>query len=983
VKVLAYVIRTKRIRKTALVLVSSTLMFSLSLIGLSSASASSNQYSGSQESAVGLDGSGQGVLKDVSCPLTTLCVAVGTDSSGEGVTTTGTDTSGTWGWSTESPVAGDGAGGGSLSAVSCPSPTQCVAVGNDSADEGVTTTGTDTSGTWSWSTESAVANDGTGQGPLNSVSCPSPTLCVAVGEDFHAQGFTTIGTDASGTWSWTAESQVANDEAEGSLTVGNLESVNCPLTTLCVAVGFDLQLTGSHGVTTTGTDVSGTWSWSTESPVANDATGDGLLWGVSCPLTTQCVAVGNDGNAGITTTGTDTSGTWSWSTESPVASDATGFLGFIGVSCPSTTLCAAVGGDSAGEGVTTTGTDVSGTWSWSTESPVANDASGGGSLSAVSCPLTTLCVAVGNDGNAGITTTGTDVSGTWSWSTESPVANDASGGGSLSAVSCPLTTLCVAVGKDAASQGVTTIGTDVSGTWGWSTESPVASDGAGRGSLSAVSCPLMTLCVAVGDDSAGEGVTTIGTDTSGTWSWSTESAVANDGTAGGSLSAVSCPSPTLCVAVGTDSSGEGVTTTGTDTSGTWSWSTESLVANDGTGFGALSAVSCPLTTQCVAVGTDGSGEGVTTIGTDTSGTWSWSAESAVANDGTGSGLLWGVSCPSTTLCVAVGEDEANEGVTTTGTDVSGTWSWSTETAVADDASGGGSLSAVSCPLTTLCVAVGEDEASEGVTTTGTDASGTWSWSTETAVANDGTAGGDLNGVSCATNDPCIAVGMDGVSQGVFSVLSIGNVGGGTTTTTTGGSTTTTTTSSTTTTTSSTTTTTSPGGSTTTTTTTVPSTSSTTTTSSPPPPAPPPPSSSTTTVPATTTTTSVPPTSTTTTTLPHKRHKAKAPGLLGLHVYFANNSSVLTTHYRALLTELAKEIIADHTTRITITGYASDTGPNPHNQVLSELRAQVVRTFLKSILSAKGYTSISFSASGGGVLTQYSNLDLDRVVIITG
>jgi outer membrane protein OmpA-like peptidoglycan-associated protein len=101
------------------------------------------------------------------------------------------------------------------------------------------------------------------------------------------------------------------------------------------------------------------------------------------------------------------------------------------------------------------------------------------------------------------------------------------------------------------------------------------------------------------------------------------------------------------------------------------------------------------------------------------------------------------------------------------------------------------------------------------------------------------------------------------------------------------------------------------------------------------------------------------------------------------VYFANNSSVLTTHYRALLTELAKEIIADHTTRITITGYASDTGPNPHNQVLSELRAQVVRTFLKSILSAKGYTSISFSASGGGVLTQYSNLDLDRVVIITG
>jgi outer membrane protein OmpA-like peptidoglycan-associated protein len=118
-------------------------------------------------------------------------------------------------------------------------------------------------------------------------------------------------------------------------------------------------------------------------------------------------------------------------------------------------------------------------------------------------------------------------------------------------------------------------------------------------------------------------------------------------------------------------------------------------------------------------------------------------------------------------------------------------------------------------------------------------------------------------------------------------------------------------------------------------------------------------------------------------LPHKRHKAKAPGLLGLHVYFANNSSVLTTAYRALLSELANEIRADHTTQITITGYASDTGPNAHNQVLSELRAQVVRNFLRSILNAKGYTNVSFSTSGGGVLTRYSNLDLDRVVIITG
>jgi hypothetical protein len=63
----------------------------------------------------------------------------------------------------------------------------------------------------------------------------------------------------------------------------------------------------------------------------------------------------------------------------------------------------------------------------------------------------------------------------------------------------------------------------------------------------------------------------------------------------------------------------------------------------------------------------------------------------------GSHELTGISCHSTTLCVAV--DNAGDVVTTTGLG-GGTSSWSIR-----DVDGSRGLNAVSCPSTTLCVAV--------------------------------------------------------------------------------------------------------------------------------------------------------------------------------------------------------------------------------------------------------------------------------------
>ncbi|MGA2874411.1 MAG: OmpA family protein [Nitrososphaerales archaeon] len=110
---------------------------------------------------------------------------------------------------------------------------------------------------------------------------------------------------------------------------------------------------------------------------------------------------------------------------------------------------------------------------------------------------------------------------------------------------------------------------------------------------------------------------------------------------------------------------------------------------------------------------------------------------------------------------------------------------------------------------------------------------------------------------------------------------------------------------------------------------------------------------------------------------------KTPHLLGLRVYFANWSAVLTPKYKKLLNQLAAEVIADHTTHLTVIGYCSVVGTPGINGPLSVLRAQTVKAYLLSYLAAHGYTSITFTIAGDGVLKQFANYALDRVVIITG
>jgi len=511
-------------------------------------------------------------LESISCPSATFCVAV--DQAGEYLTYT----SGTW----SAPTAVPGAV--VLSAVSCTSSTFCAAVG---VGDGFTFDGS------TWTHYSAI--DTFTLHSLNSISCVSPTFCVAVGYKGAETAF-------NGS-AWSATQNIDGGAA------ATVTDVSCASTSFCVATAsdgtnnpivyngttWDNSQTVSGGVgfnavsctspsfcMVGGTNVS-TYNGSTWSNASAIPDGGTTVHRLSCLSAAFCEAIQLGGRA-FTYTGTWTNAT---------VIDMTN--GIFAVSCASSSLCVAVGGNGggaiAGDGVALVYDGTS--WSKPMIAEMSADY-----LNSVSCaPGTTFCMA-------------TDAGGNWltynagAWSSASPIGLLLT---QVASISCTSTTFCIAVGNGFAG--------GAAATWngsGWSTYQ----FGTPAPAMVSVSCATSTFCVAV--DDAGNTSTYNGT------TWSAETSIDNPVNP---LVGVSCaPNTTTCVAV--DSGGNAVTLN----NGTWSAPTQAPPT------GSLVAISCPSATYCVADGSNGMNYFDGT---------SWSSTTG------GSRPDEWLSCPSTTFCVGV------------------------------------------------------------------------------------------------------------------------------------------------------------------------------------------------------------------------------------------------------------------------------------------------------------------------------------------
>jgi hypothetical protein len=291
---------------------------------------------------------------------------------------------------------------------------------------------------------------------------------------------------------------------------------------------------------------------------------------------------------------------------------------------------------------------------------------------------------------------------------------------------------------------------------------PTPNPSGSKGSfLKGVSCPTATACTAVGYYQSSSGPALMLTERWNGTRWTIAKTPNPPGGVSSVLEGVSCTSATACMAVGYFHYPVGGTVPLADRWDGTKWTAAPAQIPAGAEFAFFNGVSCTSATNCTAVGTyfsAGSGGSIAhTLAEGWNGA-SWTIQSTTDPSGSSGAGLSGVSCPSLTTCVAVG-DWSNGGNTY---NLAERWTgsgWFFELPT-DRSSSFNALSGVSCASATACMAVGyySDPVTGFPKTVGELSSGTASW-TQQPAPSPGQTHSYLFGVSCAAAQAsCTAVG---------------------------------------------------------------------------------------------------------------------------------------------------------------------------------------------------------------------------------
>jgi hypothetical protein len=313
-----------------------------------------------------------GQLNGVSCPSATDCFAVGEASKGTLVER--------WNGRSWRPLSDPTPGGAVLLGVSCATSTFCMAVGrleSGSSGEVWRMLAQRWDGTrWTIVPLGNAGSDGQ-FGSLASVSCTSVARCFAVGYG-GVLGFPND-LALSERWDgrrWSFRSSDRSLTGQGAA----LEGVACASNSDCLAVGTAFALPdvpeAEHW--------NGTTWLNAPIPYLNDGVDfEGPVTGVDCAAIKNCIAV-----SGVADVGHWNGSHWSklYAGRSP-----SNFAALDGVSCPSPFECFAVGGrgDPSGRTLVVRGSPRS----WSAQPNP--DPAGPAQLAAISCATTTACMDVG------------------------------------------------------------------------------------------------------------------------------------------------------------------------------------------------------------------------------------------------------------------------------------------------------------------------------------------------------------------------------------------------------------------------------------------------------------------------------------------------------------------------------------------------------------------------------------------------------------
>jgi subtilisin family serine protease len=721
-------------------------------------------WSALPEPALPKDGA-SGELNGVSCPSAVFCMAVGTYHRNIGEEKApkiqSVPFSATWDgktWTTRpSPELAKGASGFLLD-VSCLSQTTCFTGGETSHKATVLR--------WDGTEWSFMSMPSEAYGIITAISCTSTAQCVAVGLDRLAGGGLALHWDGEKWLLSSVDGLVTNTKLGW-----HFEGVSCVSPGICTAVG-----TSGEPFFERPYPVAARWdgeSWAREGvpfPPGPDEAEYVEPRDVSCASLSRCMTVGEEllygyklvdnydysvsapgattENAGLTAsteatlraninggalpttyqfeydtieykTGEGPHGTKFPASPKNIGSSTSNVeVGQMvtGLKLKTTYHYRVVATNAEG---TTYGKDVAfytGTWSTQTTpnpalppNPV-NQAS----LEAVSCPSASLCLAAGLDSNSGKgfgqRWTGSE------WKAEASLKELPS---KPLGIACPSTTYCMVAGykNNSTTYEATVERWKNAGIWGPETLTVPQPSGGGYVKLNAVSCTSESACTAVGSYDKENKAWTLAERWNGT-SWSIQT-TANPESGGAELLGVSCDSASSCTAVGK----KGTETFSERWNGT-SWSIVSTPNPSEAANSSLAKVSCTSSSNCIAVGSYlKKGENNRrTLAERWDGT-SWSILSS-PNPATNYGAtLLSVSCVSSSNCTAVGRYVSSainewESLPKEEKTLVESWNGSTWTIQTSPNPEGRKLSkllGVSCSASNACTAVGSGSTEDRVT----------------------------------------------------------------------------------------------------------------------------------------------------------------------------------------------------------------------------------------------------------------------------
>lgn len=333
---------------------------------------------------------------------------------------------------------------------------------------------------------------------------------------------------------------------------------------------------------------------------------DSELFGVSCASARACTAVGYGADGEVRTLLAERFDGVRWKLAHPIEPAAAVTSDFVGVSCTAANACTALGDYRNRNGLTLTLAERWDGHSWAIERtanpgrPYAQPTLDSGTeFSGVSCASATACTAVGDYLNRSHRSVA--LVEHWNGVRWALQAIPGAVGAQLGSASCPTASDCVAVGERRRSFGVIAPLAARSSGGPWTLEAIPAANAPGSMTsiLVSVSCSSATGCGAVGDRSTAAGGHTPFVERFNAAGWAIQSTPPEPEAA---LGGVSCPASDACTAVGLGAARRRTLPLIERWNGT-AWAVEPGAALPrGRVNGGLGAVSCPSPTICVAVG---------------------------------------------------------------------------------------------------------------------------------------------------------------------------------------------------------------------------------------------------------------------------------------------------------------------------------------------------------------------------------------------